>query len=118
MVKQTEVTMLEIEVESTSQDESFFNGDLILRLAARLNISLSDIRVVEAINENDIDRRKRSTSGKIKLNIEIGRSPNKINTFVPDTQSSLSTNEANGNHDRIRWRTHNHEHLRINTLCI
>ena len=95
MIKQTEVTMLEVEVESVAMDDSFFNGDLILRLAARLNIPLSDIRVVEAVNENDFDRRKRSTGGKVKLAIEIGQSPNKVSKFVPapftDTTSDTST---------------------------
>ena len=107
MIKQTEVTMLEVEVDSVSMDDSFFNGDLILRLAARLNIPLSDIRVVEAVNENDFDRRKRSTTGeKVKLAIEIGQSPNKKSDFVPDpfsgSTSSDSTSEKGMMHsDRI-----------------
>ena len=101
VVKQTEVRMIELEVDETViMSESFYEEDLILNLANRLNIPLSDIRIVEAVNENDVQRAKRSMTGTVKIEIEIGRSPSKTNEFVPkpytEDTSETSTDTEKG----------------------
>ena len=113
-IRQTEVAMLEVGVEMVSET-NFFDEDLIVRLSQALGIPLSNIRIVQAVSENDRRRRRRSIVNTIitdatgseeltYLSVEIGENPaprrepdvftvsteNEV-TLSSDTETGMST---------------------------
>ena len=75
VIRQTEVSMLSIEVGVEMSDD-FFAEDLILKLAAQFNIPLANIRIVQAVNENDV-RKRRDGAELLTVDLEFGDSPSK-----------------------------------------
>ena len=95
-IRQTEVSVLELGVEMSAESD-FFDEDLIVRLAAALNVPLSNIRVVEVINENDVRRRRRNVADHLTmLAVEIGAAPTAV---LNDTTSYSSTSSSSDDDD-------------------
>ena len=100
-IRQTEVSIVDMSLDMTAESD-FFDEDLISRIAALLGIPMSKIRVVEAIGENDVDRRRRDTApGETIIRIEIGENPKAVinespRTVVSEDDDTVSSNSETG----------------------
>ena len=100
IIRQTEVSMLSIEVGVEMGGDFFAEEDLLLKLAAHYNIPLSSIRIVQAVNENDV-RKRRDGSSTMTISLEFGDSPKKKVVQKPsqvtyDDGTSSSENSDKG----------------------
>ena len=63
---------------SVSVDD-FYGKDVVSALATLLGVSQDRVRVVDAVNENDARRRKRSPGDNIRIQLEISQLPGATN---------------------------------------